>query len=39
VYPSAADFYRRLDDETDLVREFRPGPGEPGPLLKLYRIR
>lgn len=39
VYPSTADFYRRLDDETDLVRDFRPGPGEPGPLLKLYRIR
>lgn len=38
VYPSIVDFYRRLDAETELVKEFRPGPGERGPVLSLYRI-
>jgi 4-amino-4-deoxy-L-arabinose transferase-like glycosyltransferase len=38
-YPTAVEFYERLAAETELVREFRPGTGEPGPVLKLYRIR
>jgi len=38
VYPVAAEFYRRLDADTELVKEFRPGPGERGPVLKVYRI-
>ncbi len=38
VYPVAAEFYRRLDAESELVKEFRPGPGERGPVLKVYRI-
>ena len=38
VYPTIVDFYRRLDAETELVKEFRPGPGERGPVLNLYRI-
>ena len=38
VYPAIVDFYRRLDAETELVKEFRPGPGERGPVLSLYRI-
>ena len=38
VYPTIVDFYRRLDAETVLVKEFRPGPGERGPVLSLYRI-
>ena len=37
-YPAPAEFYRRLDDEAELVREFRPGPDERGPVLKLYRL-
>ncbi len=37
-YPAPAEFYRRLDAEAELVREFRPGPGERGPVLKLYRL-
>ena len=38
VYPTIVEFYRRLDAEAQLVKEFRPGPGERGPVLKLYRI-
>jgi 4-amino-4-deoxy-L-arabinose transferase-like glycosyltransferase len=38
VYPTIVDFYQRLDAETELVKEFRPGPGERGPVLSLYRI-
>ena len=37
-YPAPAEFYRRLDAEAELVREFRPGPGERGPVLRLYRL-
>ncbi len=37
-YPALAEFYRRLDDEAELVKEFRPGPGEHGPVLRLYRL-
>ncbi len=38
VYPTIVAFYRRLDAETELVKEFRPGSGERGPILSLYRI-
>lgn len=38
VYPGIVAFYRDLDAEAELVKEFRPGPGESGPVLKLYRI-
>jgi len=38
TYPAMADFYRQLDDQAVLVREFRPGAGERGPVLKLYRL-
>ncbi len=38
VYPTIVEFYRQLDAEAQLVKEFRPGPGERGPVLKLYRI-
>ena len=38
VYPAIVEFYRRLDAEAELVKEFRPGPGERGPVLRLYRI-
>ncbi len=37
-YPELVAFYRRLDAEAELVREFRPGPGERGPVLRLYRL-
>mgnify|MGYP000949847019 CR=1 FL=1 len=37
-YPAAVAFYEDLDAEADLVREFRPGPGERGPVLRLYRL-
>jgi 4-amino-4-deoxy-L-arabinose transferase-like glycosyltransferase len=37
-YPGLADFYRQLDQRGELVKEFRPGPGERGPVLELYRI-
>jgi 4-amino-4-deoxy-L-arabinose transferase-like glycosyltransferase len=38
VYPTIVEFYKQLDAEAQLVKEFRPGPGERGPVLKLYRI-
>lgn len=38
VYPTAVEFYERLDAEAELVKEFLPGPGERGPVLKLYRL-
>jgi hypothetical protein len=37
-YPELVDFYRQLDREAELVKVFRPGPGERGPLLRLYRL-
>jgi hypothetical protein len=37
-YPGLAEFYRQLDEQAELVREFRPGPGERGPALELYRL-
>ena len=37
-YPEIVDFYEQLDTQTELVREFGPGAGEPGPVLRLYRL-
>jgi 4-amino-4-deoxy-L-arabinose transferase-like glycosyltransferase len=37
-YPTIVAFYAQLDAQAELVREFRPGPGETGPMLKLYRL-
>ena len=37
-YPALAEFYRRLDEDAELVEEFRPGSGEQGPVLRLYRL-
>ena len=37
-YPELAAFYRSLDEEAELVEVFTPGPGERGPVLKLYRL-
>jgi len=38
VYPSAVAFYRDLDARAELVKVFRPGPGERGPVLRVYRL-
>jgi len=38
VYPELAAFYRSLDEDAELVEVFAPGPGERGPVLKLYRL-
>jgi hypothetical protein len=37
-YPTIVEFYERLDAQAELVREFRPGDGETGPVLRLYRL-
>jgi hypothetical protein len=37
-YPRLADFYRQLEQTGTLVKEFRPGPGGRGPVLKIYRL-
>ena len=37
-YPTIVDFYEALATQGELVREFRPGPGETGPALELYRL-
>ena len=37
-YPEIVAFYEQLDTRTELVREFRPGVGETGPILRLYRL-
>ena len=38
VYPTIVDFYKELDAKAELVKEFRPGLGERGPVLRLYRL-
>jgi len=38
VYPSIVAFYDALEQGAELVKEFRPGPGERGPVLRLYRL-
>jgi 4-amino-4-deoxy-L-arabinose transferase-like glycosyltransferase len=37
-YPDLVEFYLRLEAEGQLVEEFRPGPGERGPVLRVYRL-
>ncbi|MEI6449194.1 MAG: glycosyltransferase family 39 protein [Actinomycetes bacterium] len=37
-YPELAAFYRSLDEQAELVEVFTPGPGERGPVLKVYRL-
>jgi len=37
-YPYLVDFYRQLEQTGTLVKEFRPGPGQRGPVLKIYRL-
>jgi len=38
AYPELAAFYRTLDEDAELVEVIAPGPGERGPVLKLYRL-
>lgn len=37
-YPQLVDFYKQLEKTGKLVKEFRPGPGERGPVLKIYEL-
>lgn len=37
-YPELVAFYEGLEAQAQLVEEFRPGPGERGPVLRLYRL-
>jgi hypothetical protein len=37
-YPTIVEFYEELDAQGELVKEFRPGDGETGPVLRLYRL-
>ena len=38
-YPQLVDFYRQLEKTGTLVKEFRPGPGERGPVLRSTSCR
>lgn len=38
TYPARMAFYRDLERTGKLVKEFRPGPGERGPVLRIYRL-
>jgi len=38
AYPELAAFYRTLDEDAELIEVIAPGPGERGPVLKLYRL-
>ncbi len=38
IYPARMAFYRDLERTGKLVKEFRPGPGERGPVLKMYEL-
>lgn len=38
LYPRIVEFYRDLDAETTLVREFRPGSWQPGPVIRIYEL-
>ncbi len=38
-YPHLVDFYRQLEQKGKLVKAFRPGLGERGPVLKIYKLR
>jgi len=37
-YPSVMRFYDELDAQASLVKTFSPGPGERGPVIKVYRL-
>jgi len=37
-YPALVAFYRRLAREGELLTMLKPGPGERGPVLKVYRL-
>ena len=37
-YPELVAFYRRLAQQGQLLTTLRPGPGEPGPVIKVYRL-
>ncbi|MDG2305884.1 MAG: glycosyltransferase family 39 protein [Candidatus Binatia bacterium] len=37
-YPAEIGFYRALFRKTELLKEFRPGPGGRGPVIRLYRL-
>ncbi len=37
-YPTLVEFYRQLDASAELVKEFGPGSGTRGPVLRLYRL-
>jgi hypothetical protein len=37
-YPHLVDFYKQLEQAGTLVKEFRPGPGDRGPVLKIYEL-
>jgi hypothetical protein len=37
-YPELATFYQELEAQSELVKQFRPGPGERGPVLRVYRL-
>ncbi len=37
-YPRLARFYERLGKRAELVKIFRPQPGERGPVIKLYQL-
>jgi len=37
-YPKLVAFYRRLARQGELLTTLRPRPGEPGPVLKVYRL-
>lgn len=38
TYPESAAFYRRLDAEAEQIKVIRPGAGERGPVLRIYRL-
>ncbi len=37
-YPRLASFYERLGKRAELVKVFRPRPGERGPVIKVYQL-
>ncbi len=39
VYPEIVAFYRQLDAEAELVREFAPAAGEHGPVIRIYSLK
>ncbi len=37
-YPSVVRFYEDLEEQATLVKTFAPGPGERGPVIKVYEL-